>query len=81
MKNLLAAVRAGALLHQLAHLGDGHDRIDFFLGKAQRQTQIRVRIDVRGEYGAPFVGIQPCEDGGEGGFSDAALSGDGYFHN
>ena len=73
-------VGAGALLGQLLHFGHGNDGVDFFLAQPQRQTQVRVRIDIGGEDRAPFVGVQPRERGGQRRLADAALAGDSYFH-
>lgn len=73
-------VRAGALLGELLHLGNGDDGVDLFLGHAQRQSEIGVRVDVGGQNGAPFVGIEPGQCGGQRRLADAAFAGDRYFH-
>ena len=37
-------------------------------------------VDVGCEDGAPFVGVETCERGGQRRLADAALAGDSYFH-
>ena len=69
-----------ALLGKLLHFGDRDNGIDLFLRQAQRQTQIGIRVDVGCEDGAPFVGVETCERGGQRRLADAALAGDSYFH-
>ena len=69
-----------ALLGKLLHFGDRDNGIDLFLRQAQRQTQICIRVDVGREDGAPFVGVETCERGGQRRLADAALAGDSYFH-
>ena len=80
LEELIGGVGAGALFHQGTHFGDGDDLVHFLLGKAQSQTQIGVGIHVGGQNGPAFVGVEPCQGGGQGGLTHAALTGNRYFH-
>ena len=80
LEELIGGGSAGAFFYQGAHFGDGDDGVHFLLRKAQSQTQIGVRVHVGGKDGASFVGVEPGQCGGQGGFAHAALTGNRYFH-
>ena len=80
LEEFIGLVRAGALLDERAHFGDGDDGIDLLLAHAKRKAQVGVRIDVRSQHGAALVGVKPRQRGGERRFADAALAGDRELH-
>ena len=75
LEELIGGIRAGALLHQGAHLGNGDDGVHFLLAQSESQSQIGVRVHVGGQDGTSLVGVEPRQRGGQRGLSHAALAG------
>ena len=71
---------AGALGDELAHFGDGGDACQLLLAEAQGGAQVGVRVHVGAEDLVALRGVEPGQDGGDGGLSYAALSRDCDLH-
>jgi hypothetical protein len=73
-EKLAEGVRGGAFPDKLLHFGYRGYLAQLFLGKAQRQPQVCVRVHVGGQNVPSLVGIEPCKDRRQSGFSHSALS-------